>query len=380
MKNSNKREPVSKKAKSDAPGSSNLFHPGKTLGGRYQVISCLGQGGMGVVYHVNQVFVNKEMALKTVERHGMSDIAMRRFQQEARTAFAVQHPNVVAVNDFGVLDDQTPFLVMELIRGETLAERLRRMTCLPINEAIPIFVQICFGLAYAHGLGVVHRDIKPSNIMILDDLPLGTEGSVKIVDFGIAKFAAIEGEEKQSLTRTGEIFGSPLYMSPEQCSGGGLDHRTDIYSLGCVLFEALTGTPPFIGENALATMIKHQNETPPSLKEASLGKEFPQTLGQIVATMLAKSPGSRYQDLGIAAHDLAATMRGDAILKQAVPRIKLGSSKNMSLSRIAFYGSILISILLSASIAGLASYNFKRNHVATPIIAPHQSSHQPNPN
>ncbi len=364
-------KPVPKKAKAEAPDSSNLFHPGQTLGGRYQVISCLGKGGMGVVYHVNQVFVNKEMALKTMEQHGMSNIAMRRFQKEARTAFAVQHPNVVAVNDFGVLDDQTPFLVMELIKGETLGERQRRTTCLPVHEAIPIFVQICFGLDYAHNLGVVHRDIKPSNIMILDDIPTGTEGSVKIVDFGIAKFAAVEGEEKQSLTRTGEIFGSPLYMSPEQCAGGSVDHRTDIYSLGCVLFESLTGTPPFIGENALATMIKHQNETPPTLKEASLGKEFPIDLEHIVATMLAKSPESRYQNLGIAAHDLAATMRGDAIIKPIAAQTKTSSSlsKNISMSRFMFYGSLLITALLSASLAGLARYNIKSNHLEKSIVA-----------
>jgi serine/threonine protein kinase len=182
---------------------------------------------MGLVYRVNQIFLNKEFALKTIDKHFMSEIAVRRFQQEARTAFSLEHPSIIAVNDFGVLDDQSPFLVMDLVRGETLGERLKRTGPLTLEEAIPIFVQVCFGLAYAHECDVVHRDIKPNNIMLLKGMPLGSEGSVKIVDFGIAKFTQHEGGEMQALTRTGEIFGSPLYMSPEQCSGGRVDHRAD---------------------------------------------------------------------------------------------------------------------------------------------------------
>ena len=121
------------------------FLPGQAIGGRYQVISILGKGGMGLVYRVNQIFLNKEFALKTIEKHLMSEIVIRRFQQEARTAFALDHPNIITVNDFGVLDDSTPFLVMELIKGETLGERLKRTGCLTVEEAIPIFVQVCFG-------------------------------------------------------------------------------------------------------------------------------------------------------------------------------------------------------------------------------------------
>jgi tRNA A-37 threonylcarbamoyl transferase component Bud32 len=369
MNEGEKSMPKSKNFTGNVVHTSNLFHPGQTLGGRYQIISCLGRGGMGVVYHVNQVFVNKEMALKTIETRGLSDAAMRRFQQEARSAFAVQHPNIIAVNDFGVLDDQTPFLVMELISGETLAERLKRKTSLSIEEAIPIFVQICFALAHAHTIGVVHRDIKPSNIMLLDDVTPGTEGSVKIVDFGIAKFAA-DGEEAQSLTRTGEIFGSPLYMSPEQCAAAIVDHRSDVYSLGCVLFEVLTGTPPFIGDTALTTMIKHQTEAAPTLRQASLGKEFPEALEQIVATMLAKSPGNRYQNLGMAADDLAATMRGDAVPIRAAVSYTENSNpfaKTHTLSRSLFFGSVLITILLSATLAGFAAYNIKRTQPAEPL-------------
>jgi serine/threonine protein kinase len=370
MNEGDKSKPTSKIFTGNVVQTSDLFHPGQTLGGRYQIISCLGRGGMGVVYHVNQVFVNKEMALKTIETRGLSDVALRRFQQEARSAFAVQHPNIIAVNDFGVLDDQTPFLVMELVSGETLAERLKRKTSLPAKEAIPIFVQICFALAHAHTIGVVHRDIKPSNIMLLDDMTPGTEGSVKIVDFGIAKFAAADGEEAQSLTRTGEIFGSPLYMSPEQCAATIVDHRSDVYSLGCVLFEVLTGTPPFIGDTALTTMIKHQTEAAPTLKQASLGNEFPEALEQIVATMLAKSPGNRYQSLGMAAHDLAATMRGDAVpIRPAVTHIENSNpfANTLTLSRSLFVGSVLTTILLTATLAGFAAYKIRRTQPPEPL-------------
>jgi len=265
---------------------------------------------MGIVYKVEQVFWEKELALKTIDKNYLSDKTTRRFQHEARATFAVDHPNIVSVHDYGLLDDQTPFLAMELVRGKTLAEVLAACARLPYDQAIPIFVQVCFGLAHAHTTGVVHRDIKPSNIMLIEGAEPGTEGSVKILDFGIAKFTQHDAGEIQALTQTGEIFGSPLYMSPEQCTGTRVDKRSDVYSLGCVLYETLTGTPPFAGENVLATLMMHQSEPLLSLKEASLGEEFPPELETIVQTMLAKKPEDRYQNLGIAANDLAALARG----------------------------------------------------------------------
>lgn len=237
--------------------------------------------------------MNREFALKTIDEKTISATAIRRFQQEAKASFSLNHPSIVAVNDFGVLEDNTPFLVMELIKGESLGDRIKRAGSLPRDEVIAVFVQVCFGLAYAHESGIIHRDIKPDNIMILKALPLGSDGSVKILDFGIAKLTLHDSNDIQSLTRTGEVFGSPLYMSPEQCGGLQLNHCTDVYWLGCVLFEALTGTPPFIGDTALSTMMKHQNETPPTLKQATLGGEFFQAIEDIAATMLSKSPGTQ---------------------------------------------------------------------------------------
>ncbi len=336
------------------------FQRDQVLGGRYRVLSLLGKGGMGVVYRVEQIFLGKELALKTIDKYLLSDVTIRRFQAEARAAFAVDHPNIISVNDFGLLDDQTPFLVMEIVNGETLGDRLKNRA-LTVEEAIPIFIQVCFGLAHAHESGVVHRDIKPNNIMLLDHTPFGTEGSVKILDFGIAKLTQHEGGEIQALTRTGEIFGSPLYMSPEQCTGGQVDRRSDIYSLGCVLFEALTGTPPFVGDNALSTMMMHQSAAAPSLKEASLGAEFPAELERVVQTMLAKNPAGRYQNLGMAAHDLAAIKRGEtsqfaADLKpNKTPRLD-ANKQTISMRRDRFYFLLVGIGFLSALITAMAMY------------------------
>ncbi|HEY9684377.1 MAG TPA: serine/threonine-protein kinase [Drouetiella sp.] len=300
-----------------------VFEPGQILSGRYRVISLLGKGGMGLVYKVEQIFLNQELALKTLDKSELTDVLLRRFQTEARAVFSVNHPNIIALHDFGLLDETTPFMVMELATGQTLADILRDRS-LTLDEALSLFIQVCFGLAHAHENGVIHRDVKPSNIMLMNGMPWGTEGSVKILDFGIAKLVQHEEGEIQALTRTGQIFGSPLYMSPEQCLGEKVDHRSDIYSLGCVIFESLTRTPPFVSDNALSTMLMHQSSTNPSLKEASMGGEFPQALEDVLRKMLAKNPDDRYQNLGHTAHDLAALKRGD--LKNGLAAINLHGS------------------------------------------------------
>ena len=350
------------------------YMPGDVLDGRYRVESVLGSGGMGMVYRVTQMFVDKQFALKTIIKGQLSEVKIRRFQQEARAVFALDHPNIVAVKDFGIIDEMTPFLVMELIDGENLSERLKRTGRLPINEIIPIFVQTCFGLGYAHDQGIVHRDIKPSNIMILNGIASGAEGSIKIVDFGIAKFAQSDGSEIQALTKTGEIFGSPFYMSPEQCTGERVDHRADVYSLGCVLFEALTGAPPCVGENALSTMMQHQIAKLPSLKEASMGLEFPAELERIVAKMLEKNPENRYQKLGIVAHRLASL--GQMTSQTIVPnektlQITKAPEKPKVVESVTFSKSKLIALIsligfVTALSAGIGGYFLGRAHSETP--------------
>ncbi len=277
---------------------------GDIVATKYKIVGLLGKGGMGSVYRVHQIFLQQDMALKVLSRSGNSDdVHVRRFHNEGKAAFHLNHPNLVKVHDFGLLEDQSPYLIMDLVSGATVAEFLKRENP-PINDVVKIISQACLGLAYAHQNSVVHRDVKPSNIMLVDGVPLGEEGSVKIVDFGIAKVLNSENE-MQTLTQTGEVFGSPFYMSPEQCSGAAIDLRTDVYSLGCVLFEALTGTPPHVGNTALRTMMLHQSEPVPTLKQASMGKEFPPQLEAIVHKMLEKVPAARYQNLGIVANELA---------------------------------------------------------------------------
>ncbi|MCC7531589.1 MAG: serine/threonine protein kinase [Candidatus Melainabacteria bacterium] len=279
--------------------------PGQVVGNRYKILSLVACGGMGTVYKVEQVYLGKVLALKVLNTRCVSDLTVRRFQHEARAAFGIDHPNLISVHDFGLLDEKMPFLVMDYVSGQSLSERIRAHGMLTVAEAVPVFLRICFGLGYAHDQGVIHRDIKPSNIMLVDNISSSEEGSIKIVDFGIAKFTQLEKSDIQALTRTGEVFGSPLYMSPEQCTGSPVDLRSDIYSLGCVFFEALTGTTPFVGANALTTMMQHMGEKAPSLKEASMGKDFSPLIEQIIARMLAKNVNDRYQSLAHVARDLA---------------------------------------------------------------------------
>ena len=321
------------------------FQPGNILAGKYKVLSLLGRGGMGIVYKVQQVFLSKELALKVLDSRQVSnDQQMRRFQLEGKASYSLNHENLVKVHDFGLLDNHQPYLVMDLVDGVTIADCVKKDGPLPVKKAIPIFIQACLGLAYAHQKSVIHRDIKPSNIMLIDG-PEPEAPIVKIVDFGIAKIASDEKGEIQALTRTGEVFGSPLYMSPEQCSGELIDCRTDIYSLGCTLFESLTATPPHVGSNALRTMMLHQSAEAPTLKEASLGKEFPAALEQVVQKMMSKSVGDRYSNFEEVARDLSLVSGGGA------PSANTTRRKGANALR---FGSTLTSPLLKVSLAGAA--------------------------
>ena len=339
------------------------------IGGKYKVIERLGQGGMGAVYRVEQVFIAKQYALKVLDSEQHSEIAVRRFQQEAKAAASLCHPNLVQVHDFGLLDDGQPFLVMDCVEGITLSERLKENGPLSTDQAVDLFMQVCSGLQFAHSKSVVHRDIKPSNIMLVSGESLTEPGSVKILDFGIAKVLAGTDIETLGLTRTGEVIGSPLYMSPEQCQGLRVDQRSDIYSLGCVMYESLTGAPPHMGANALTTMMLHQSTKQLALKSASLGKDFPIELENLVEKMLNKSPEDRYQSISSVTSDLLAISRSKLDAKwKPTPQMKAqndalankaGSqrkSKPLMLSGKKFGVIILASIAFTGILAGTAGY------------------------
>lgn len=270
---------------------------------RYRVLGLLGKGGMGSVFHIRHIESGAEFALKVLAKQS-DEISWRRFDNEAKAAGRLSHPNLIKVHESGLFPDGQPFFIMEIVKGETLADLIKKNGRLPLQKVIKIFIQVGFALSYAHESGVIHRDLKPSNIMIAQSDSGSLISAVKVVDLGIAKLTGLDEFNQQTLTRTGEIFGSPLYMSPEQCLGIPVDTRTDLYSIGCSMYEALTGAPPIIGENALSTMMKHQSDKPLSLKEASLGIVFPPEIERLVSRLLEKEPDKRYQNAQLLTHDL----------------------------------------------------------------------------
>lgn len=289
--------------------SGSFLSIGSLIEGKYRLVDSLGEGGMGVVYKVEQVMLNRQMALKTLTGNEFSESSIKRFHAEAKVLAKLDHPGLVKIQDFGFIDNVKPFLVMDFVQGRTLSSVLKTSGVMPMDLAIKIFVELCFALGYAHSKDIVHRDIKPSNIMLTTPGLDSENEHVKVLDFGIAKLLH-RGSDTDALTRTGEIFGSPLYMSPEQCAGRPVDHRSDIYSMGCVMFEVLTGAPPFSGETSLATMMIHQSDKPLSLREASMGREFPPEIEKLVASMLEKEPDKRIQSLLDVAQILIGVQKG----------------------------------------------------------------------
>lgn len=320
--------------------SASIFAPDTILDGKYKVLSVIGQGGMGTVYRVEQIFLGKQAALKTISGE-FNDNSWRRFQIEAKAASRLEHPCIVRVSDFGLIDNKQPYCVMELVEGESLADYLKRCARLPYDDIFAIFIPLCLALQEAHEMGIIHRDVKPSNIMLIGKLG---NWECKLLDFGIAKVS--EGDAN-ALTQTGELIGSPLYMSPEQCGAGIVDARSDIYSLGCTLFEAITACPPFAGSTPIETISKHLNEKPPSLKEASLGRDFPPDLERIVHTMLAKNPDQRFSSAKQVAENLVRLKAGDEL--RLSPQIKAEKVSKLSNS------SITLGLIAIAAI-GLAVY------------------------
>jgi serine/threonine protein kinase len=304
--------------------SDNKLAPGTMVGGDYEVLSLLGVGGMGFVYKVRHRLLGKVYAMKTISPEQLNDVSWRRLQVEAQAIARISHPNIVGIANLGMHEGRLPFYVMDLLEGENLADILSRGP-LSLAEALPIFIEICAGLGYAHRKGIVHRDIKPGNIFILSKPD--HSGRVKLVDFGIAKLSGLKNPGEQALTSMGEVFGSPLYMSPEQCEGKKIDARSDIYSLGCTFFEVLTGITPFRGKNPVQTMLMHQKQPPPLLSSASKGKVVSEAMENVITTMLAKKPMDRYPNLEKVAEDLLKVQRGEEVLNS--PFTKTIKLKNL---------------------------------------------------
>jgi tRNA A-37 threonylcarbamoyl transferase component Bud32 len=265
---------------------------GSIFADKYEIDKPLGSGGMSTVYKANHIYLDKPVAIKVLNQNLASDpIAVRRFQIEARAAHDLNHPNLLAVHDFGVSLDGQAYIVMDFLKGQSLAEKIQAEGKLDIITAIPIFIQVASGLAFAHEKGVLHRDIKPSNVMLVSDANGKTVS--KIVDFGLAK---TYDEKAMKLTQTGEIFGSPIYMSPEQCQGEELDARSDLYALGVLMYETLAGKVPFMGRNAFETFRAKLSEDVPPF-DAALN--IPAWLSATVITLLDRNVEKRPPNAGL---------------------------------------------------------------------------------
>jgi serine/threonine protein kinase len=308
--------PEGSEPKADGSIGANL----KNLSERYKLLNELGVGGMGTVFRAVERETKATYAVKVMHRHLKADAAnVLRFEREAQLAMSLQHPNIVEVFDFGLTEASEPYMVMEYLEGENLDDMLEESGRLSIEKFAPIFSQVCAGLSYAHESNIVHRDIKPSNIMLVAGT---TPPQVKIVDFGIAKACASTGEicptsvailqsmdwaaDKpteevaallQTLTQPGEIFGSPLYMSPEQCNGQEADCRSEVYSLGCMVFEILTGAAPLRGRDAMETMLKKVRDKPPLMGSIAKDTKFSDELEAVVQHCLERDPDKRYQSV-----------------------------------------------------------------------------------
>jgi eukaryotic-like serine/threonine-protein kinase len=276
---------------------------GQTLDGRYQLGSLLGVGGMARVYLATDRVLERQVAVKVLSPpYAQDPVFVERFRREARSAARLSHANIVAVFDSGS-DAGEHYLVMEYVAGQSLAELLGRQGRLAPRRAAELAVEVCAALAAAHAQGLVHRDVKPANVLVGDD------GQVKVTDFGIVKAAATA-----TLTGTGTVLGTAAYLSPEQAQGGPVDARSDLYSLGCVLYELLCGTPPF-GSGvdsppvAVATRHLHQSPEPPSAHNRQVDPE----LDAVVLTALAKDPALRHQSAIELQDALKGVLAGEAV-------------------------------------------------------------------
>ncbi|MFN8554240.1 MAG: protein kinase [Candidatus Obscuribacterales bacterium] len=269
---------------------------GTEVAARYELVSLLGRGATTSVYKANDKVKNRFVAVKILRTDSIfNEQLIRRFEQECKTLGLLKHRNIVQLYDSGVNDADQPFLVMEYVDGISLKELIEVDDRIDFARTLKIFIQICAALAAAHEKGIVHRDMKPANIMLMKNSD--GEEQVKILDFGVAKLL-VQGDTFQTKTQTGEMLGTLLYMSPEQCLEQVLDERCDVYSVGCVLYETLTGKPPLIGRTAFETMNKHLTQMPEKLSKVRPDRQFDDRFDVVLRIAMAKEAKDRYQTIG----------------------------------------------------------------------------------
>jgi serine/threonine-protein kinase len=284
--------------------------------GHFEILALIGTGACSRVYKARQLDSQRIIAVKILHEHLLSDAeSVARFQREAESGASIDHRNVCKLYDYGHLSTGLPFIAMEYMDGESLSSILRRKQRLPALDALPIFIDCCDGLTAAHQLGIIHRDIKPANIFIIGS---GKDRVVKLLDFGLAKLLT---ERNPSLTQAGTALGTVQYMSPEQVMSHPVDARSDVYSLACVMFEALTGVKPFVGKSAFEVMEKHVRQLPQSFREVNPANDVRSDVEKVIFKALAKDPARRFAR----AEDLKSRLQALCVLLEERQTVGGGS-------------------------------------------------------
>lgn len=291
---------------------------GTTLAAHYEFLESIGEGGVGIVFKARNPHLDKFVAIKMLQQEELKEASIARFEREAKVISKLEHPNIAVLYDFGLTEKKRPYMVMEFIEGKSLKDLLSNQDGLPLEQALEILLQIGDGLAYAHSMTVLHRDLKPANVM-LKESP-GRSPLAKILDFGCAKLREEGVGKAPDLTQAGQVFGSPAYMSPEQVKGKQLDDRSDVYSLGCIIYELVTGYPPHNGETAVELMFKHIDEPVVPLAQARPDLQFPVELQHVINFALQVDREQRYQS--------ASAVRAD--LEKILSRLRQSPQTNSS--------------------------------------------------
>jgi serine/threonine protein kinase len=324
---------------------------GRTIAGRYKVTKLIGLGGMGAVYEGEHLGIGKKVALKFVDREfAQTEQVASRFAREARAASAIESDHIVQVFDAG-MDEDRPYIVMELLRGEDLGRMLRRTNTIPIAEALSIVAQVLRGLADAHEAGIVHRDLKPDNVFLTERR---SEAFVKIVDFGISKIERTSsGTTPLALTQKGTVLGTPLYMSPEQAQAApDLDGRTDLYSVGAILFESIAGRPPHVGETYEQIIVSICMTDAPDLRK--FDPEVPEAVARFVRRALSRDRAKRFssaRQMLVALAEILPTAKAlispDSVKRTSESRsaITIPGWRNFLWSRTALVGTAIFATL-----------------------------------
>lgn len=332
---------------------------GIILDSKYKLLESLGQGGMGSVFRAQRLHIGDEVAVKLLHRDLVREKqALERFRREARTAAMIRHPNVVTIHDFndGTSDVTEAYIVMELVQGVSLGGLLRREGRMSPQRAVRLMHDICDGVGVAHRQGLLHRDLKPDNVIVVPPSHEGDEETAKVVDFGLAKVRDVAAAT--ALTHTGAVIGTLYYMSPEQCSGEELDPRADVYSLGAMFYEMLTGGPPFRANNLAGLISKHLHEPPPPFP-ASL--QISPALESVCLRALAKDRNQRQPDAIAFGRELQRALTAPAAYQPAAVSV---STRHSPLRWIAAAGGVLLALIVIVGVGIAIQFGVNRLKVS----------------